>query len=282
MKTPQIIKTIILLFAPPTLYKKIVFDSISKMSWKDLQNEERELLLLKYLLKKDSIFFDIGANIGVYAYQAHTMIDEANIYAFEPLPKLYRRLKRSFKKVHIFQLAISNASENQVSFKIPIVRSRELRTRATLLTSYRETHETSSRIIQVKTQTLDDFVGEKSIHTIDLIKIDVEGFEFEVIQGAENSINKFAPILQIEIEQRHHHYPITENFAHLKARNYTCCFLNPRSNQMEILEQNPCDLQKAEDFKTPNYINNFYFFPNEKFNGQMLESINRDIRALMS
>ena len=60
---------------------------------------------------------------------------------------------------------------------------------------------TSSDYSEVEVNTLDNFLNDKvSLSKVDLIKIDVEGFEFNVLRGAMNTIRKYSPVLYIELD----------------------------------------------------------------------------------
>ena len=73
----------------------------------------------------------------------------------------------------------------------------------------------------VKVKTLDSY----DFDDVDLIKIDLEGHEQSVIEGALKVINKNTPLLIIEIEQRHIRNNINEVFEYINRLNYSGCFL---------------------------------------------------------
>ena len=76
VKLRQFIKSILLSIFP-SFIKKRVFAHYQTLKWENLSKVEfdAELLLLEFLLNKDSVFFDIGANKGEYTYYAEKLIN---------------------------------------------------------------------------------------------------------------------------------------------------------------------------------------------------------------
>lgn len=245
-----------------------------------MQNEESDLLLMEHFLTSGDVYFDVGANSGMFLYKASQLTDESNIFAFEPIPRLYIVLKKIFKKANVFQIAFSNAVQSGVSFKIPVIKNQKYYSRGTLNTSYIEEGENDSKSIKVDISTIDKFIEEKGLNRVDMIKIDVEGHEFDVIKGAANTLKNLAPILQVEIEQRHHTYPISEIIDFIKRVGYECYYFNPELYKLMLLEVDPTSLQKKGDFKTINYINNFYFGKHGKLGSKNADIINMEIESL--
>ena len=258
----------------PSVSRDLIYQEINNINWKDFPNEEGELLLIELFLNKDSVFFDVGANNGDYIYTANKIVPEQNIFAFEPIPKSYNQISRTFKNACIQNIALSDMASKNARLKIPVIDSKKFYTRSTLQTQFKEKGEEQSIIINVKVSTIDEFVKEKKLQQIDMIKVDVEGAEFKVVKGAVESIRKFRPVLQIEIEQRHHDYPITEIIDFIRGLGYECYYLNPDMLKICLLNRNPVDMQNIENIKTKHYINNFYFLPLEKYNTEKLEHLN--------
>ena len=264
----------------PSIYKWIRFKRYKSFNWKTYTPDcpECELLLIKYFLKDKPVFFDIGANTGVYIYYAEKCIPGKNIYAFEPIPRLLKRLKKIFRQSNIFDFALSNNNENK-KLKIPIINNSIFFSRATLNIDYKEEEESSCNIINVKTITLDDFVKKHNIRTIGLIKIDVEGHEENVINGGIKTITKFKPFLFIEIEQRHHTKNINKIIKSIKKMGYICTFFDIENGMLKELAINPGDLQNLKDFKiNRNYVNNFIFLPIGSDSNLTIKAINSDFK----
>ncbi|HPF63704.1 FkbM family methyltransferase [Lentimicrobium sp.] len=265
----------------PSAYKKRHYRFLENLNWNNIPAEEGELLLMPYFLNDNTLFFDIGANTGIYTSFAQKFIPGESVYAFEPIPELYTRLKYLFRKSNIYKMAFSNEiSEKQ--FKIPSICGKEFKSRGTLNVSYKENDETKSRVIDVSTDTIDSFVKKKNISKIGFVKIDVEGHELQVIEGGIETLKEQKPVLQIEIEQRHYQRNISEIIDFIKDAGYFCYYLDPKAWILKKLEVDPVSLQKEDHFKTAQYIHNFIFLPvNTKWDSAVT-SINQDIRLARS
>lgn len=266
----------------PKAYKSKFFHTINTLNWKNIQskNIENELLLLQYFLKKDDQFIDVGANLGQYLFVAERLIPANQIFGFEPHPNLAERLRKLFPEVHISQDALSN-SGGKTQFKIPFFDNREIHTRGTLKTEHRETGETKSKLIDVNISTLNDYASNHQINNIALIKIDVEGAEFDVVSGASEIIKSQQPVLIIEIEQRHHKSNIADFIRQTEQEfGYTCYYFSAREQQFksDILSRDITELQSADHHgKSRDFINNFIFVPKNGKHAKDIATINANI-----
>ncbi len=98
--------------------------------------------------------FDIGINVGDYLYALEKIVAPENIYGFEPSKNLYARLKKIFKKSNIFNLALSNISENS-ELKIPTINKKSYDSRGTLNVNFKEIDEEDYILLKIKKITLD-------------------------------------------------------------------------------------------------------------------------------
>lgn len=273
----QFIKNILLAIAP-SIIKKRVFALYQSLNWKSLSDSEfdAELLLLEFLIKPNSVFFDIGANKGEYAYYAEKLIDAKNIYLFEPEKKLNKQLKSIFNDCHVFDIALSE-SKGTHQFKIPVINGIVDNCLSSLEVDTKEDNETESIVYEVKTDTLDNFTKEKNIFP-NLIKIDVEGHELSVLKGAENYITNHHPTLIIEIEQRHHkNIDIASVFKSFKDKGYNSYYYSKKQAQLFSYE-NKTHLTNTKDyFGKIDYINNYIFIHNTNKTFKSIELINQEI-----
>ena len=270
----QFIKSILLVIAP-SFIKKRVFAYYQTLNWKTLSRSEfdAELLLLEFLLTKDSIFFDIGTNKGEYAYYAEKLIQQKNIYLFEPEKILNKQLKAIFSHCKVNNVALSD-NKGTHQFKIPVINGVMDNCLSSLEVDNKEDNETEAIIYEVKTDTLDNFTSEKKLIP-DVIKIDVEGHELSVLKGAEMYISNYHPTLIIEIEQRHHkNINIESVFESFKVKGYKCYYYSKKQSQLFSYE-NKTHLTNTKDyFGKRDYINNYIFIHQSNKTIQSIELIN--------
>ncbi len=157
--------------------------------------------------KKESIFFDIGANIGLYSiYAAETK--NANVYAFEPSFFNLEFLARNIfynnlnQKINIIPLAL-NSSIGINNFNLSTTEW------GGALSSFDKSYDKSGKEMKpeftYKTlgfnlDTLSDLLG---VTNADYIKIDVDGLEHIILQGAKNVLKNVKEIL-IEVNDDFH------------------------------------------------------------------------------
>lgn len=147
-------------------------------------------------LGKSEIIFDIGANIGQTAFNMFLKQTKKGlnpiVYAFEPFPGTFEKFRTNLalnpeiNQIHALNLGLSN-QEGVLNMGHNGANSG----------AFRMTTDTQNSI-SVPVTSLDEFVSENQITRIDFIKIDVEGYELHVLEGAIKSIGKFKPILIFE------------------------------------------------------------------------------------
>lgn len=166
--------------------------------------EKNELRLFSILARYATVVFDVGANIGVYSILAEKVNKTAEIYAFEPYSTNYDKLLLNIEKNQCRNISpqmLALGDENKIiSFNVPkntAVNTSVASANAVFTAAWREFDEMQE--IQVPQTTVDDFVKEKNIQKIDLIKMDVEYYEMHVLKGAVETIKKFKPAVLCEI-----------------------------------------------------------------------------------
>jgi FkbM family methyltransferase len=243
----------------PELYKKRFFKSLQSLKTGNFTCEP-ELLYLQSILKSNSTFIDIGTNKGIYLYQAEKIITRGKIIGFEPNKKMVEFASKLFKTSKIYPLAVSS-KKGIATLYIPKKGDGLQDTRASL-----EVMSDNVEKIEIETITLDEWASQNHIHKIDVVKIDVEGHEFDAIQGCNLVLQMMKPIFIIEIELRHANYPIQDIFEYIKEYDYSVFFYNRNTLKTEEFNSlNIANFQKDEYLNNFNlYINNFIFIPNSK------------------
>ena len=252
-------------YISPKWYKNKKFQFLLKTNISELKKNrkfEPELLLLKNYIKKNDICFDIGSNNGEYTYIFELYSGSENVYSFEPITILNKRLKLFFKKVNIVPVALSS-KKKIANFKIPKINDNFYLSRGKLNIDFIEPNETSFNLVSVNCNTLDLYFESSKLNKLDFIKIDVEGHEYEVLKGGEKTIKKFKPIILIEIEQRHHDFSINEIFHFIISMGYKISFFNLLTEKFHSINEFNLNInQDYNNIKTAMYVNNFWCFPN--------------------
>ncbi len=169
-----------------------------------------ELNLIHKLKNHDIKYvIDIGANVGEYSRFVLENLD-CNVLAFEPLPKAFQeliRLRDEFQgKFEAHNIGIADHSGvGTLSFGSD---TSEIATFSLTNNNLEFVASNNVNSMQVEILSLDDFFDEKTSKInyprIDLIKIDVEGYEFEVLNGASEIIKKIKPRF-IQVEHNRYH-----------------------------------------------------------------------------
>lgn len=248
-------------YISPDFYKKRFFKKLINLTRENVltRNIEPEMFWIKEYLKPDSVFFDIGANVGAYIFVLEHYLKNENIIGFEPNKQLYNRLKRVFPDINFFPIALSDNNET-ADFKIPKVNGKTLSSRGTLVTDLLEKGENDSVIEKVEVQKLDDWKELKNIKKIDFIKIDVEGNEMKTLYGAQNTIKKHKPTLMVEIEQRHHFEPVWKLVSEIENWGFGAYYFDRYFFEIKELSEDIMTSQNNGDVKNKkDYINNIIF-----------------------
>lgn len=154
-----------------------------------------ELMELANLAGASRRTVDVGANRGIYTYWLSKLSDF--VEAFEPNPELAARLSAAaLRNVSVHCAALSNKI-GSASLHIPPHRRGGLDDPSGSL-QRRASWGEGGTSFAVRLLTLDSF----GFRDIDLIKIDVEGHEEAVLEGAWNTIDECRPTLIIELEER--------------------------------------------------------------------------------
>lgn len=136
---------------------------------------------------------DIGANIGAHTFSMAKLVGpKGMIIAFEPMKWAHDKLKtnielNSFSNIVIEKIALSNKNDTgSAAFR-------------TSWDKYDSSSDGISAEPSIVFQQLDNYVKIHNISSIDFIKLDVDGFEYKIIEGAIETLNKFKPTIIMEL-----------------------------------------------------------------------------------
>lgn len=158
---------------------------------KNEQYDRLTFAVLKKVCTANSICVDVGANEGKVLMLMHKVAPLAKHIAFEPIPVLYNQLYKKYNHIaHVFEVALSN-KKGLSTFNCVLT---NMAYSGLLKRPYDRIEKDT--IIKVQTNLLDAYIAATS--NIQLIKIDVEGGEMLVLQGAIQTLQRCKPIVLFE------------------------------------------------------------------------------------
>lgn len=157
--------------------------------------EKGTLHIIKNILNSGSVFVDIGANIGLMSVFSSILVQESGkIFSFEPNPATYDILKKNIELNNLSNINAEPLGIGSVKKTTKIYDQWDSgRGSASMI---KPEHVTNSYDVEVV--TLSDYFNDFQ-NDIDVIKIDIEGYELEALRGAEKIIREKLPVLIIEI-----------------------------------------------------------------------------------
>ena len=145
--------------------------------------------LKSYIPKiENPVIFDVGANVGEYSKLILSLNKISQIYAFEPHPGAFKKLKSSINFPNFKAINVGVGHEGSETFLYSHINDTASAHSSLYEDVFEVLHHSKSAAQKVQIVTLDKIVQEHKIDRIDLLKIDTEGHELAVLTGALESI----------------------------------------------------------------------------------------------
>ena len=224
------------------------------------KSAEQELAFLDRVIPEGTATVDVGANCGLYTRRLSRF--SRRVYAFEPSHKMAELLRRtSASNVSVYEIALSDKIGDAELF-IPRDDDRLVYGLASLEPRY---DSSSQEVVSmtVPTARLDAIVHEE----VAFVKIDVEGHELNVLNGAIGLLEHSQPVFLVEAEDRHREQATRLLFDFFEQRSYRGYFLKEgrvypvRQFCVEELQDAAALLPDGGRKSGKSYVNNFFFFP---------------------
>jgi FkbM family methyltransferase len=199
------------------------------LPFKDFFNKHQDILAFGKAARNETLkhvksfrnAVDIGAHVGISVHQWAPLFE--HVHAFEPMIDHFECLELNtsrFDNVTRHNCAMSNQSamlkgayrtmKNSGSFQL-------------VDDEFVAVNHKKARIYDIPSKRLDEF----KLDNVDMIKIDVEGWEFEVLKGAEQTIRQSKPVLMVEYthgggkeHKSMHSYDVNEYLEFIENLNY--------------------------------------------------------------
>jgi len=202
------------------------------------------------LLSEGDVFVDVGANIGYYTILASRKVGKTGrVIAIEAFPENVKQLKKHVEmngatNVDIVEAAVWSSSGEELKMRFwdgfyGWVSAKNEYPRARLA---------GGREVTVFTRRLDDIC--KDCHSIKLLKLDIEGAEYEALKGAQKTLLKARFVIsESEQNQREIFSLLTESGFRVRKMNFTTYIMAER-NQTEQLGNLGCSIEMGLGFET--------------------------------
>lgn len=241
-------RDLINLFRQDIKYKFVPFKLYYKYrAHKYAKKSSPELNLIKYFCEKQKISLDVGANLGLFTYFLQKYSHE--VFAFEPNPYPLRYLYSLVgNNTSILPIAVGSRDQT-IELNIPKNRKGWSSNGASL----KKIDINSGIKLKVICRKIDSL----SFENVGLIKIDVEGFEIDVLKGAVRTINEQKPNMIIENEIIHQKNPM-ELLKLIIGFGYQVYFPTVNIKLKKIDNNFDFNIaQKNPELKNTTYLQNF-------------------------
>jgi FkbM family methyltransferase len=168
------------------------------------EGDRGEVKFLKKLLQPEHVFIDVGGNVGVFSLLAAKRVSKGQVHVFEPSPFHLKKLKANVKRndysnilIHPFGL-FSSECVSKLYFPAIVYGLQNTGMASQFPFATDVALEETVRCV-----TLDGYAMNRGFKRIDVMKIDVEGAELDVLEGARRCIRKWRPHVVMEVSREH-------------------------------------------------------------------------------
>jgi len=224
------------------------------LKYKHLKRGEPELWLVRHLVEPGSTALDVGASIGIYA--AEMARYAGKVMAFEANPEVAAFARSvAARNVEVINVALSSRA-GRTTLTVPLnARGRAV----TELASIAPQQSGGNAVtVDVETRRLDDF----PVSNCGFIKIDVEGHEEAVLDGASALIAAQRPVLMIELVEAFNPGVVARLSERYAALSYSVFF--SKGGLRPVAQFDAARDQDEALLPTRDYVANFFFIPREK------------------
>lgn len=202
MKLLSFMKSVIMKKMPDSILSHVKKMHYVRMLKTLSEDNEIDLKIVRHLINPGDLVVDIGANIGLYTlFLSRFVGEEGCVYSIEPVPITFELLSHNVKKlrlnnVKLFNCGISDKNGSAIMEVPEYISGGENFYQAHIVDNANK--HTSLRQFEVNLKTL-DFLLLDSTKKVNFVKIDAEGYEYQVVKGSKLIISKSKPACLIEV-----------------------------------------------------------------------------------
>jgi FkbM family methyltransferase len=202
------------------------YTQISLYPGDDYRNYEKQTAdLFRTLIKNDWTVFDCGAKTGYFTLLFSELCDDGIVHSFEP--------------TSTFDMLVNNVNHNDI--KNTVLNKLALGEKSGQIEDniYRIWGQSSERMVYEFT-TIDEYCEKNNINKLDLMKIDVDSYDFELLKGSVKTLQTLKPIITVELNHALHIRNVTvpEVISWLSEMNYSLVHITNDENHTFIHNDN--------------------------------------------
>ena len=179
---------------------------------------------LRKFLRSEMTFVDVGANIGEITLVAAKRLSHGRVLAFEPMPATFAQLSHNIALNGLARVSLFNCGLYDQPGELPIYTKKD-NPCGTVNRGVPSLFSTGADVESavVPLRTFDDVAAESALERLDAMKIDVEGAEWMVLRGAISSLERFRPVVIVEISEanfRRAGYTVEDFLSFVRSLGY--------------------------------------------------------------
>lgn len=179
--------------------------------------EKSTITFLKQNLKYGDSIIEVGANIGAHSLLISKLIGEkGRLIAIEPTEYALGKLKRNLEL---------NKNISNITVIDKVISNTEYKGKGKFNSDWSTNNLQSPHEIEYYSSTIDNLVLECNLSKVDMLKVDVDGYDFKVLRGAAKTIKSFKPIIFIELCEyalKKKNDSVFDIFSYLNSFGYRC------------------------------------------------------------
>ena len=160
-------------------------------------DNQREIELISKISKKNKVFLiDCGCNYGFYSFYTASLSDRNSVIAIEASPTTAKDFEKNlnlnkFNNIVLKNCAVSDNDDIAINFN---------ESKNDWESSLTHSEFVESKVSKIRTQKIDTIIKDEKLNDYSLlIKLNIEGHELQALEGAKNTIEKYKPIIIIEL-----------------------------------------------------------------------------------
>jgi FkbM family methyltransferase len=180
-------------------FKHHLLGDMSQCTYVDGRYEPNEMYAMSKLIGPGMCVVDVGANAGVFTLMAAQLVGrEGAVHAFEPSTRDRERLLANVSLNGLSNVTVHPEALGRTRGKAVLAVSSADHPGHNTIGGFAYSADARAYSLDVQVMSLDDFAESQKLTRLDLLKIDVEGSETAVVQGARETLRRFRPIVVAE------------------------------------------------------------------------------------